>query len=529
MKNCYFLFICTFVLSMTAFAQEEQRTVIIEPGGVDAVFAAVEADLAATDTATVSSTKYILRRDAVYPFVEEWRPTYPLHLEAEEGDGKRPVMLAVHPASGQAPSFCRVLNSFEWRGISFPGVDSDDQHGDNAPFRPRGDGFTSVIDDNLVENQRLDALRMDGSDQNCYFTNNIIRNGYQRNLWDKGGGALFMPNGGDTVIWNHNTYFNSTCVVGYQNDGGVGLDYLEFKNNTIVNVGGLQQPGQYSGVARHAAINLGTPQTAIVENNIFHNISYMGIDSQFADRHFVFLINITDSTNSIVFRNNNFYQDETLMAVPIPDTAVDYRTWNPAMDSVVAILEGGGTVDFDLVYENNISEALTFNNPASEIDEAMMVKELYWSNPAEVTIQELILDLSKDLYDLDYGYQTDAMSYTHGTDGLPLGAQRWHDVETNTIDYNTQSDFVVRGNFPNPFTEMTTISFDLKETAMVEVTVYDLQGRVVQTSQKQVFGPGEDHQIQIHANSLTPGMYPYKVTTELGAGVVETARIMVVK
>ncbi len=527
MKNCYILFVCALMCSMVASAQREM---IIEPGTIDGIRDAVEADLVATDTPTVAATKYILRRDGTYPFTEEWRPTYRLHLEAEEGEGKRPIMLSIHPASGQAPSFCRVLNSFEWRGISFPGVDSDDQHTDNAPFRPRGDGFTSIINDNLVENQRLDVLRMDGSEQSCYFTENIMRNGYQRNLWNKGGGGLFTRgNHQDTVIWNHNTYFNSTCVVGYQNDGGEGVDYMEFNNNTIVSVGGLQQPGQYGGVERHAAINLGIPQNVTVENNIFYNVGYMGIDSQFSDRHFIFFIKPTDSTQSIVFRNNNIYQDEDLWAVPIPDTAVPYTMWNPEMDSLITSVEGGTAASFNFVYENNIAEMLEFGNPASTVEEPKMVKALYWSDPANIIIDPLILDLSKDLYDLDYGYQMDAQSFTHGTDGLPLGAKRWHNVVSDIINYDAQSDFTVHGNFPNPFTESTTLTFDLKESAVVDVTVYDLQGRVVHATQESAFGPGENHQIEINRRGLSAGMYPYKVRTAISAGTIEVARIMVIK
>ncbi len=533
MKNCYTFFICAlfvFVLSDGMQAQDE-RVMIIEPmAAADVIRNFVEADLAATDSATVANTKYILRRDATYPFTEEWRPTYPLHLEAEEGEGKRPIMLSIHPASGQAPSFCRVLNSFEWRGMSFPGLDSDGEHTDNAPFRPRGDGFTSIIDDNLVENQRLDVLRMDGSRQSCFFTNNIMRNGYERNLWNKGGGGLFMRgNKQDTVVWNHNTYFNSTCVVGYQNDGGEGVDYLEFNNNTIVSVGGLQQPGQYGGVERHAAINLGIPQNVSVQNNIFHNVGYMGIDSQFASRHFVFFIKPTDSTQSIVFRNNNIYMDEELWNIPIPDSAVNYRMWNPEMDSLIEVASGETGVSFNFVYQDNISEMLEFKNPASTVEEPKTVKELYWSDPANVIFQTLELDLSKDLYDLDYGYQMEAESFTHGTDGLPLGAKRWHNQTVSNREYESQSDFLVHGNYPNPFTDYTTIRFDLKHAAEVQVIVYDLSGKVVLTVPKQYYAPGSDRQINIHRAHMAAGSYPYRVISKMEAFTVETSKILVVK
>lgn len=529
MKKVYNHLFISISLLLASSVAAQQREMIIEPMGLSAIQTFIEADLAATDTPTVASTKYILRRDATYPYEEEWRPTFSLNLEAEPGEGRRPVMLAVHPASGQAPSFCRVLNSFTWKGISFPGLDSAGEHGDNAPIRPRGDSITAIIDDCLVENQRLDVVRMDGSHQKLFFTNNIIRNAYERNLWNKGGGALFMTgNRQDTVVWNHNTFFNTTCVVGYQNDGGEGVEYLEFRNNTIVNVGGLQQPSQYAGVDRKAAINLGIPQTVIVENNIFQNVGYMGIDSQFADRHSVFLIVPTDSTRSIVFRNNNIYLDEDLANVPIPDTAVAYPTWNAAMDSIIAAAETG-SVDFDFVMENNISEMLAFNNPASTVEEPIMVKELYWSDPNNVIFNLLELDLSKDVYDLDYGYPTETESYTAGTDGLPLGAKRWFGNITSARDFAPTSEFRMHGNYPNPCKELTTISFDLETAAEVDVTIYDINGRQIKRILPQRFGEGSGHQIVVDASNLSAGFYGYKMSAQTRNNILLASGVMIVK
>ena len=528
----FYKHLCLLTLLVTAHSVWAQREMIIEPMEVfNGIRDFVVADLAATDSATVANTKYILRRDATYAFTEEWRPTHHLWLEAEEGDGKRPVMLAVAIGENQAPSFCRVLNSLTWKGISFPGLDAAGAHTDNAPIRPRGDGNVARVDDCLIENQRLDVARMDGSGQSMYFTNNIIRNAYQRNLWHKGGGAFFAKgNKQDTVIWSGNTFFNSTCVVGYQNDGGgEGYDYLEFNNNTIVNVGGLQQPGQYNGVARHAPINLGVPQTAIVENNIFQNVGYMGVDSQFTDFHFQYLIRLTDSTKSVSFRNNNIFMDERLAAVPIPDSASAYPMWNPEMDSILTLVEGGGAPSFSFVYENNISEMLEFTNPASTVEEAIMVKELYWSAPGTIIEQELELDLSISTYDVDYAYSTNAMSYTAGTDGGPLGAPRWFGLVTSARDFAPSSEFKLAGNFPNPFSYATTVRFDLERPALIEVSIYDMSGREVRRIQPQHFPAGVGHQIDLNAETLNAGVYGYKVRAQMSDRSLLASDMMIVK
>ena len=41
--------------------------------------------------------------------------------------------------------------------------------------------------------------------------------------------------------------------------------------------------------------------------------------------------------------------------------------------------------------------------------------------------------------------------------------------------------FRLNQNFPNPFNPITTFRYDLREDALVTITIYDLMGRVVRT------------------------------------------------
>ena len=41
--------------------------------------------------------------------------------------------------------------------------------------------------------------------------------------------------------------------------------------------------------------------------------------------------------------------------------------------------------------------------------------------------------------------------------------------------------FVVHQNYPNPFNPVTTLRYDLPEDALVNITIYDMMGRVVKT------------------------------------------------
>ena len=41
--------------------------------------------------------------------------------------------------------------------------------------------------------------------------------------------------------------------------------------------------------------------------------------------------------------------------------------------------------------------------------------------------------------------------------------------------------FTLHQNYPNPFNPTTTLKYDLPEDAMVNITIYDMMGRIVKT------------------------------------------------
>jgi hypothetical protein len=73
------------------------------------------------------------------------------------------------------------------------------------------------------------------------------------------------------------------------------------------------------------------------------------------------------------------------------------------------------------------------------------------------------------------------------------------------------TEFVLNGNYPNPFNPTTSISVDLPATADVTVQVMDLLGREVMAIPSQTMTAGANQTIQINASSLSSGIYLYRV------------------
>jgi len=84
-----------------------------------------------------------------------------------------------------------------------------------------------------------------------------------------------------------------------------------------------------------------------------------------------------------------------------------------------------------------------------------------------------------------------------------------------SIEAETQipTEFFVKQNYPNPFNPITTIEFALPEKSKINVSVYDIRGRLVDTILNEEKNIGV-HKIQWNATGHASGMYIFKVTTK---------------
>ena len=73
------------------------------------------------------------------------------------------------------------------------------------------------------------------------------------------------------------------------------------------------------------------------------------------------------------------------------------------------------------------------------------------------------------------------------------------------------TEFVLRGNYPNPFNPSTTISFDLPHSGDVQVDVLDLLGRTMLSIPSQNMSAGVKRSISLDASALSSGIYMYRV------------------
>jgi hypothetical protein len=104
--------------------------------------------------------------------------------------------------------------------------------------------------------------------------------------------------------------------------------------------------------------------------------------------------------------------------------------------------------------------------------------------------------------------------------GAFVGILESSDISQSAVSVRTQapvsvSEFRLEGNYPNPFNPSTTIRYALPQQALVQVIIYDIQGRPVRSFASRVQQAGEQtiswDGSDDFGNSVSSGTYIYRV------------------
>ena len=83
------------------------------------------------------------------------------------------------------------------------------------------------------------------------------------------------------------------------------------------------------------------------------------------------------------------------------------------------------------------------------------------------------------------------------------------DINDGTSPYETS----IVGNYPNPFNPTTTIEFDLAKAGVVDVTVYDLQGRKVANLYNGNLEASQGYTFNWDASNVASGQYFARISS----------------
>jgi hypothetical protein len=167
---------------------------------------------------------------------------------------------------------------------------------------------------------------------------------------------------------------------------------------------------------------------------------------------------------------------------------------------------------------SDLGEGWMFNSVVSEDGSITLA---FASAGGAIQLEGSIASIAVELSSADVQFSISAEGATNNNPTMSID-----DIEIVELP----TEFTLNGNYPNPFNPSTSISFDLPQSADVEIQVIDMIGRQVMTLSPATISAGANRTVQIDASRLASGTYFYRVIARMESRTaIETGRMMLVK
>ncbi|MDW3652127.1 MAG: T9SS type A sorting domain-containing protein [Bacteroidia bacterium] len=468
------------------------RVVTVAPG-FGSLNTAIFGDTLANGERVDTNTVYVLERDGLYLLDGTIENRFPLAIVAEEGDGARPILQPGVATGGSSSRALTPRAHITLRGLYVTNL--DELGGLNTRImRARGDDMRIIIDDCHFDKDGQSGIRVDNPGMKIYITNSIFSNIGLMSSPNNGRGIDDRGNPIDSIVVENSTIYNLTSRF-IRDDGGL-TNYARVVHNTFYNLG-------------QGSIHFGEIAELICVNNLFSNTSFLGknfdevvggmrmdsLSQANQDLGFIQRVNISF---------NNFHLDTAIVSA-YPDSVQEFALFDTTTAGFINNQGYGPT---------NQGRLVSFTTPPSI---PTNVVTTYYAtitdpdpNPDNMDDGNGGPGMNQMQLPFDFSYEADAIVSEGSTKGIAMGSMQWVGEVAVGIFDPVFAEEIQLSNYPNPFRDQTTISYELANTSEVELAIFDLSGRMINkiVDQKQ---PAGSHEVLWNAGELRPGIYLYRI------------------
>jgi hypothetical protein len=469
-------------------------------------------------------------------------------LRLRSSNDQKPIIYLYPTGTGGTPqnppgNFIRLYGAdLELSGIAVSGffepIDSNFNNVQGNMFRNDNEGSNFTFDNCIFSNINGQILRCEGSTGTIKITNCIFTNlgALSTSNFGAGKGIDLRAVSVDSLILVNNTFTNyQDRVVRHYNfsnplAGTGNIKYTRIDHNTM-----------YNGMGFHGLLSLGNVgDRVIITNNLFKDAFAAGEDS-------------TDVTRSAEWANTGEkYPNGNNRMMWIFTAPNDSTEWTIS-NNYYAVSDSGQAffnqhtaepivVGSQLSWHINsrlgadsVNAFTLINDPGLVNTQNLMTNLMRWyvsptgGNKTKNTPSTLWHRATDDMdrrpiafwiNDLDAAYSTSSPAYSGSQGGFPAGDLNWFPTKkaewlTWITDVETEEGYIpesfsLEQNYPNPFNPSTRITFNLTESGLTNVSVYNLLGQKVATVLNQELVAGR-HTVDFNGSNLSSGIYFYKL------------------
>jgi hypothetical protein len=535
-------------LSCMMHAQVSHEKFLSKPTSQTFINEIIKADVDGSGNRLDSNRVYVLERGGTWFFngkVENIGWT--LHLKASDGDGPRPIIYNVANKLGSITGDMFqangdvILENLTINGLA----DYDPKAYDEQGFAGiivimKAAGYDLTIDGCVILNSGSALLRTTASTGKVSITNSIFSNYGQMPKKSTTNGRVIDLRGVscDSLIMVNNTFVNGyDRVVRHAASTGA-LKNMIFDHNTIINCGGsfgtlgLGLVGDKIQITNNIFVD---PMAFGADTNIYRQNDFKEMNEYHEEAGKTDKLKMTwiyhqkEETPSVetdwVIENNYWNVTSGLQA------AFDNikAQWNPGLEGIGKPMSDYITSKVTDVNKAFIKEGFTFTNAPKDMSGMVLWhhKPIAQGGAGGKDTGTGYVDYDKKTgkyYSdtMDCSYPTSLAAYTGATGNYPVGDLNWfptmkalwmeHDTLPTSIN-NLSADaslFNLKQNYPNPFSEVTQIAFELAQPAFVTITVLNTLGQTVETLVSKNLVNGH-YEIGFNAAHIDAGIYFYRL------------------
>ncbi len=226
-------------------------------------------------------------------------------------------------------------------------------------------------------------------------------------------------------------------------------------------------------------------------------------------------VSLEHSDPYVIIRNLTAFSDFAIgssQEVPLP---VDITTFKAQSD------QNGIKLIWITVTETN-NDGFIIKRDSLEIASYKTLESLKGQGSASSSKTYTYIDQNV-FSETEYCYQLYSVDYSGQMHEYP--GKVVINVPSNTSPSIKPIDYQLSQNYPNPFNPSTTITYSLKESGPIDLSIYDVLGRKVTTLINAIQEKGA-YTLTVNAQNLASGIYIYRLTTQT---FQKSRRMVVVK
>ena len=442
---------------------------------------------------------YELKRDAIYYLNGQIATAWPLHIRAQAGTGKRPILQPAVDDNGVSTRHFSLGGNTKLEGLFIAGTDDMGNINKNL-IRVEKKDVRLELTDCVIDYDTQCPIRLQVSGVKAYVKDCILRNIV--NVNEPGDGKLIDTRGNrtDSIVFENNTVYHTSDLVARIDDAFV--RYFKFDHNTFYLTGD--------------GFDLSIILEVEITNNIFYNMNWQGSDTTAASSPEAFikcdslftLDNFTDADRKFKITNNNIFLEQKYI-----DAMSQGKYVAPVFDAgVCSYFIKSGQMDTT----KTIHEALVFDNPPPAPMDYINAWHTSNGNLIGLVVPNFYADKDpvnvggEDEY--SFNYNANSKSAKASTTGGPLGSTRWHVTGTSAVDeIVAKSSFSV---YPNPASDKVYLSFTERVPESFILSIYNMHG--IKVKEQQFFENAVQGKVEVNISAINSGVYVYRIVQENG-------------